>query len=178
MAEGEPRRIGITVEIKPHAYDPVRDWELFEQVLPRRLLAFAIDLAVILAPLALVAVVILMLGFVTLGLGWRLLPLLYPGTVVWALIYYGATLGQPASATIGMRAMQLEIRTWYGAPCYFVLGALHAVVFYVSVSALTPLVLGVGFFNARRRLLHDFVLGTVVINNGRRALSLRTARTR
>jgi hypothetical protein len=48
--ESEPGRIGITVEIKPHAYDPVRDWERFEQVLPRRLLAFAIDLAVILAP--------------------------------------------------------------------------------------------------------------------------------
>lgn len=178
MAKGEPRHIGITVEIKPHAYDPARHWELFEQVLPRRLLAFAIDLAVILAPVVLVAVVVTLLGVVTLGLGWWLFRFLYPGTVVWALIYYGATLGHPASATIGMRAMQLEVRTWYGAPCHFVLGALHAVAFYVSISALTPLVLGVGFFNTRQRLLHDFALGTVVINSRRRSTALRLARTR
>jgi uncharacterized RDD family membrane protein YckC len=136
--ESEPGRIGITVEIKPHAYDPVRDWERFEQVLPRRLLAFAIDLAIILAPVALVAALIILIGFVTLGLGWGLLSLLYPGTVVWALIYYGVTLGHPASATLGMRAMQIEMRTWYGAPCSFVVGALHAIAFYVSISVLTP----------------------------------------
>src|SRR5215469_11185386 len=110
MTRGEPRRIGITVEIKPHVYDPERDWERFEQVLPRRLLAFAIDLAVILAPVALAALAIILLGFVTLGLGWRLFSLLYPATVIWALIYYGATLGHPASATLGMRAMGLEMR--------------------------------------------------------------------
>jgi len=178
MAEGEPRRIGITVEIKPHAYDPVRDWELFEQVLPRRLLAFAIDLAVILAPVALAAILIVLIGFITFGVGWWLFSLLYPATVIWALIYYGATLGRPASATIGMRAMQLEMRTWHGAPCHFALGALHALVFYVSVSALTPLVLAAGFFNARHRLLHDFALGTVVINAGRRAKALRAFRPR
>jgi uncharacterized RDD family membrane protein YckC len=172
MVGGEPRRIAITVEIKPHAYDPVRNWELFEQVLPRRLLAFAIDLAVVLAPVALVAVIIILVGFATLGIGWWLLSLLYPATAVWALIYYGATLGHPASATIGMRAMQLEMRTWHGAPCHFVLGALHAVAFYISISALTPLALAVGFFNIRHRLLHDFVLGTVVINNGQRAAAL------
>jgi len=173
MAENEPRRIGITVEIKPHLFDPVRDWERFEQVLPRRLLAFAIDIAIILAPVAFVAVVVFLLGFVTLGIGWWFLSLLYPASVVWALVYYGATLGHPASATIGMRTMQLEMRTWYGAPCHFVLGALHAVAFSVSISALTPLVVALGFFNARQRLLHDFVLGTVVINNGRRAAALR-----
>jgi hypothetical protein len=55
-----------------------------------------------------------------------------------------------------------------GAPCYFVLGAVHAVAFYVSVTALTPFVLLVGLFNGRRRLLHDILLGTVVINSGAR----------
>ena len=64
-----------------------------------------------------------------------------------------------------MRVMDLELRTWYGAPGYFVLGATHAVLFWVSISFLTPLVLLVGLFNGRRRLLHDIVLGTVVINS-------------
>jgi uncharacterized RDD family membrane protein YckC len=71
-----------------------------------------------------------------------------------------------------MRVMDIELRTWYGAPCYFVLGAVHAVVFWVTISALTPLILLVGFFNSRNRLLHDILLGTVVINNAARAAAL------
>ena len=164
MAEGDPRRIGVTFEVKPHAYDPAQNPELFEGVLPRRVLAFVIDVAVILAPVALAFVVIILFGLVTFGLGWGLLGLLSPGTVIWTLAYYGLTLGGPASATIGMRVLEIEMRTWYGAPCYFVLGAVHAVAFYATMSVLTPLVLLVGLFNARHRLLHDIVLGTVVIN--------------
>ena len=72
-----------------------------------------------------------------------------------------------------MRAMEIEIRTWYGAPAYFLLGAVHAVVYWVSVSVLTPFILLVGLFNARRRLLHDILVGTVLINNPARAASLR-----
>ena len=37
--------------------------------------------------------------------------------------------------------------------------------FWTSVSLLTPLVLVVGLLNGRRQLLHDLVLGTVVVNN-------------
>ena len=151
MAQSEKKRMGVTVEIKPHAYDPVLNWDLFDGVLPRRLLAFAIDAAIIFAAAALATVVIIVFGFVTLGLGWWLFTLLYPGTVIWALIYYGSTLGSPASATIGMRVMDIEMRTWYGAPAYFVLGAVHAVVYWISVSVLTPFIVLVGFFNARRR---------------------------
>ena len=73
--------------------------------------------------------------------------------------------------------MDLELRTWYGAPGYFVLGAMHAVLFWVSISFLTPLVLLVGLFNGRRRLLHDIVLGTVVINSLGRTQAAQPART-
>jgi uncharacterized RDD family membrane protein YckC len=72
-----------------------------------------------------------------------------------------------------MRAMEIEMRTWYGAPAYFVLGAVHAIVFWISLSVLTPFILLVGLFNARRRLLHDILVGTVLINNPSRASSLR-----
>jgi uncharacterized RDD family membrane protein YckC len=68
------------------------------------------------------------------------------------------------------------MRTWYGAPAYFVLGAVHAVAYWVTVSVLTPLVLLVGLFNERRRLLHDILVGTVVINNPARAEALRPYR--
>jgi uncharacterized RDD family membrane protein YckC len=39
------------------------------------------------------------------------------------------------------------------------------VLFWVSISFLSPLVLLVGLFNGRRRQLHDVILGTVVINS-------------
>jgi uncharacterized RDD family membrane protein YckC len=96
--------------------------------------------------------------------------------VLWAIAYYGLTLGSPASATIGMRVMDIEMRTWYGAPTYFVLGAVQAVVFWVTVSMLTPFVLLVCLFNERRRCLHDMLVGTVVINNAARSASLRASR--
>ena len=54
-----------------------------------------------------------------------------------------------------------------------VMGAVHAALFWVSVSFLTPLILLVTLFNARHRTLHDIVLGTVVINNAARADALR-----
>jgi uncharacterized RDD family membrane protein YckC len=165
MADHEPRRPDGSVDVKPHAYDPVRNPELFEGVLARRILAFLIDALIIFAPVALACVCVALFVLVTFGLAWPLLFLLYPGTVIWILVYYGSTLGSPPSATLGMRALGLEMRTWYGAPCYFVLGAVHAIAFYVSVSALSPLVLLVGLFNARKRLLHDILLGTVVINS-------------
>src|SRR5690349_3988676 len=103
-------------------------------------------------------------------------PLYWPLIVIWAICYYGFTLGSAASATVGMRAMDLEMRTWYGSPCYFVLGAVHAIVFWITVSFLTPLVLLVGFFNARKRLLHDMLVGTIVINNPARAQMVRGVR--
>jgi len=173
MTESGPSRIGISVDVKPHAYDPVANPELFEGVLARRLMAFFIDLAIIALPVVAAAIFILLFGLVTFGLGWMLFWLLSPASIVWALLYYGLSMGSPASATIGMRAVELEIRTWYGAPAYFVLGAVHAVVYWVSVSVLTPLILLVGLFDGRRRLLHDMLVGTVLINNPARAASLR-----
>jgi uncharacterized RDD family membrane protein YckC len=163
----------VSIDIKPHAYDPATQPELFEGVLPRRVIAFIIDFVIIAVPVVLAAMFIFAFGIVTLGLGWALYWLLPPASVIWAIAYFGFSLGGPASATIGMRVMDLEMRTWYGAPAYFVLGAVHAIVFWFSVSALTPFILLVCFFNERRRLLHDIVLGTIVINNARRASMLR-----
>ena len=170
-------RIGISADVRPHAYDPFANPELFERLLSRRVAAFIIDLIVIALPLVVAAMFIFVLGLITFGLGWALFWLLSPASVIWALFYYGTTLGSPASATLGMRAMEIEMRTWYGAPAYFVLGAVHAVVYWVSVSVLTPLVLVIGFFNPRRRLLHDMLVGAVIINNPARAAALRLAAT-
>jgi uncharacterized RDD family membrane protein YckC len=162
---------------QPHAFDPFSQPELFRGVLTRRVFAFLIDLVVLAIPVILAYLFVAVFGLITLGLGWLLFWLVWPASVIWAVIYYGASLGGPHSATMGMRVMDLELRTWYGAPSYFVLGAAHAVLFWVSVSFLTPLVLLIGLFNGRRRLLHDIVLGTVVINSSVRAQAAQPART-
>jgi uncharacterized RDD family membrane protein YckC len=150
--------------VPPHAFDPRMQPELFRGVLTRRVFAFLIDLIVLSIPVILACIFIAVFGVITLGLGWALFWLVSPASVIWALIYYGSTLGGPHSSTLGMRVMDLEMRTWYGAPAYFVLGAAHALLFWVSVSFLTPFVLLIGLFNSRGRLLHDIILGTVIIN--------------
>jgi uncharacterized RDD family membrane protein YckC len=173
MSDDGPRKIGVSIEVKPHAYDPIANPELFEGVLARRCIAFVIDIIIIAIPVLFAAAFIFIVGLITLGLGWILYWLLSPAAVIWAICYYGLTFSSPASATIGMRAMDIEMRTWYGAPAYFVLGAVHAIVYWVTISFLTPLILLVAFFNHRRRLLHDMLVGTIIINNGARAQVLR-----
>src|SRR6266446_6209290 len=163
--------------VPAHAFDRWTQPELTRGVLTRRLIAIMIDLVVLSIPVILAYVFIAVFGLITLGLGWLLFWLVWPAAVIWAIIYYGASLGGPHSATLGMRLMDLELRTWYGAPGYFVLGAMHAVLFWISVSMLTPLVLLVGLFNGRRRLLHDLILGTVVVNSSVRTQVAQPART-
>ena len=170
-------RSGGAPDFQPHAFDPWMQPELFRGVLTRRVFAFLIDIVVLAIPVILACMFIAVFGVVTLGLGWALFWLVSPASVIWALIYYGASLGGPHSATLGMRVMDLELRIWYGAPGYFVLGAMHAVLFWISVSVLTPLVLLIGLFNGRRRLLHDIILGTVVINSSVRNPVGQPART-
>jgi uncharacterized RDD family membrane protein YckC len=176
MTDSRTPRISISLDAKPHAYDPAANRELFEGVLGRRIIAFVIDVIIIAIPLVIVWICIFIFGLITFGLGWALFWMFSPASIIWALFYYGLTLGGPASATIGMRAMELEMRTWYGAPTYFVLGAVHAIVFWITVSVLTPLILLVGLFNSRRRLLHDMLVGVVLINKPAPAASLARSR--
>jgi len=156
-----------------HAFDPDRNPELFDGVLSRRIIAFLIDAFFIIGPIVLLALFIFVFGLVTLGLGWLLFWLLSPIFVIWAIVYTGSTLGSPESATIGMRMMDLEMRIWNGGRMYFLLRAVHVIFFWVLTTTLTPLVLLVGLLNRRRRLLHDFLTGTVLINNERRAAAIR-----
>jgi uncharacterized RDD family membrane protein YckC len=176
MVDSNQQRAGFSFDVKPHAYDPAISPELFEGVLARRMIAFCIDVAVISIPIVLAALFIVVFGILTLGFGFFLFFLLSPGAMIWALAYYAMMFASPKSATIGMRVMDLEMRTWYGAPAYALLGAIHAIAFWISVSALTPLVLLVGLFNTRGRLLHDMLVGTVVINNPARATLLAPPR--
>jgi len=170
--DGGQQQLSLESSDKPHAYDPTTQAEYFEGVLGRRVIAFMIDIVIIFALTVLTYVLLLFAGIFTLGLTWLLFGLALPAV---ALAYNAITLSNPRSATIGMRVTDLQMRTWYGAPMYALLAAFHAVLYYISVTVLTPFVLLIAPFNARKRCLHDFVAGTVVINSEERAQIYRQA---
>ena len=159
-------RFQDTAGEREFAYDPDTQPELFEGVRSRRFLAFLIDATIILILTFIVGVLVFLLGILTLGFGWLLYGGIFPAV---ALIYTAMTAGGPNSATIGMRTMGLEMRTWYGTKMYHLLAAMHALVFYFSISILTPFVLLVCLFNGRKRCLHDMLMGTIVINSKKQA---------
>jgi uncharacterized RDD family membrane protein YckC len=163
MTGGILRGVDLLMDTDSYAFDRVVDRELFKDVLSRRIIAFLIDLFILAVPIMLAALFLFLFVAFPLRTGWAGFWLLGALSVIWMLIYYGATIGGPASATMGMRAVGLEVRTWFGSRCYWELGAAHGMLFWVIASALTPLVLLFGLLNARHQLLHDFLLGTVVI---------------
>jgi uncharacterized RDD family membrane protein YckC len=154
------------------AWSPASNPRLFEGVRSRRMLAFVIDVMVIAAPIVAATLFVLVLSILTLGLGLVLLWPLHVAAVLWAVLYYGMTIGGSASATIGMRLTGLQIRTWQGDRASFLLGAVHAIVFWTSVTVLTPLVLLVSLINPRKQLLHDMLLGAIVVRNPAHAADL------
>jgi uncharacterized RDD family membrane protein YckC len=143
-------------------YDAVRDADLFDGILSKRIVAFVIDAVLIVALMVPAAMIVGIFGIVTLGIGWLLFSPLF---AIVALGYVALTLGGRGSATFGMRIAGIEIRTWSGQRMFPLLAILHAVIFWISVSVLTPLILLVGLFTARRQLLHDLLLGVVALNS-------------
>jgi uncharacterized RDD family membrane protein YckC len=135
--------------------------ELYDGVLGRRAIAFIVD-AIIVGLLFLpLALILFVFGLLTLGLGWFLYPALLP--VTW-IVYVACTAGGPAAATPGMRIAGLRLMTGSGRSPGPLLALTHSLLFWLSASLLTPLVLLVGLVTDRHRLLHDIVLDMVVVN--------------
>jgi uncharacterized RDD family membrane protein YckC len=136
------------------------DWRAYSGVLSRRIFAFVIDYAIVLLLCIPAAVIVFFLGVITLGLGFFLYPALF---VIVAVLYFGMTLGGPSQATPGMRAMGIAMARMDGRRIDFLLSTVHIVLFWVINSVLTPLILLAGLFTERSRLVHDFLLGTVIV---------------
>ena len=126
----------------------------------KRIIAYCLDVAVVLLCVLALTVALFILGFVTFGLAWILLAMMFGGmTTIVGILYAGLSIGSAAQATPGMQAVGLRFTLDNGEAPGFVYGAVHLVLFYLSVSFLTPAVLLVTFINKRKRLLHDIVLG-------------------
>ncbi len=120
----------------------------------RRILALAIDFAVVSVVAFLLWLVLLVL---TLGLSLAVLPPLFPFV---AFFYNGLTVSGRHMATPGMRLLDLEIRRTDGTRVPFLYAAVHAVLFYVSW--MFPPVFLISLLADDKRCLHDMLAGVVV----------------
>jgi len=136
------------------------NWRAYSGVLSRRIFAFVIDYLFVLLLCIPAAVIVFFLGILTLGLGFMLYPALF---FIVALLYFGLTLGGASQGSPGMRAMGLAMTRVDGRRMDFLTAMVHTVLFWVINSVLTPLVLLAGLFIERSRLVHDLLLGTVVV---------------
>jgi len=127
----------------------------------RRTVALLFDLLLISMIFWGLFVVFVILGVVTFGLSWFLIPALYPAI---AIIYNGVSVSGPRMATPGMGLMDLEMRSQDGRPATFLQAAAHVILFYLSwgVTLLAPINLITSLFNNDKRCLHDIVAGVVV----------------
>ncbi|WP_421366933.1 RDD family protein [Agrobacterium tumefaciens] len=136
------------------------DRRAYSGVLSRRIFAFLIDYAIVLLLCIPAAVIVFFLGVITLGLGFFLYPALF---VIVAVLYFGVTLSGPSQASPGMRAMGIAMARMDGRRIDFLLATVHIALFWIINSVLTPLILLAGLFTERSRLVHDFLLGTVMV---------------
>ena len=136
------------------------DWRAYSGVLSRRVFAFLIDYAIVLLLCIPAAVIVFFLGVITLGLGFFLYPALF---VIVAVLYFGVTLSGPSQASPGMRAMGIAMARMDGRRIDFLLATVHIALFWIINSVLTPLILLAGLFTERSPLVHDFLLGTVMV---------------
>ena len=148
-------------EIIASRFDDVR---AYDGVRTRRIFAFCLDYLIVALLLIPFAILVLVLGLLTFGLGWMLFAVLGPAV---ALIYVWSTLGGPNQATVGMRAMGIRLERLDGQPVDGMLAIVHSVLFWAANVVLTPLILLVSLFADRKRTLHDLLLGTVVARSDR-----------
>lgn len=140
------------------------DVRAYDGVRTRRVLAFCIDYLIVALLLIPFAIVVFLLGIITLGLGWALFGILAPAV---ALIYVWNTLGGRNQATTGMRMMGIRLDRLDGRSVDGLLAVVHTVLFWAGNVILTPLILLVSLFADRKRTVHDLLLGTVVTRDDR-----------
>lgn len=157
----DPYPSASSVEIyRPGADEAFADWR-FEEVAVRRVIAYVIDVVIVGLLMAAVMLAGVALTVLTLGLAGPLL-----GLVSFAVILVGYTtllVGGPRSATFGMRLLGIEVRRLDGGRPDYLLAGVSVLLFYVLHIASSWLLLLVALFNRRRRLVHDFLCGTVVV---------------
>jgi uncharacterized RDD family membrane protein YckC len=145
---------------RPTLPDPSTAPELFEGLLTRRVAAWFIDVLIMGTMIAVFSIFGLIAGFLTFGLAWLALIVVVPATVV---LYYGATLGSAKRATVGMQAMDIVLTPTRGQPLNGPIAFTHALVFWITFWISWPVSLLFALFTPRRQMLHDLIVGTLMV---------------
>jgi len=161
-----------TAPRRPELPDPVTHPELFENLLPRRVMAYVVDVSAMIVIGMIITVVGLLLGFFTLGLAWLALPVVIPLAI---LCYYAATLGSPMRATFGMNMMDIVLTPTRGRPLDGWRILIHPIIFWVSIWVSWPISLAFALFTPRRQMLHDLLAGTLMVRRSPMVRHWRTA---
>jgi len=142
--------------------DPERDPQFYDGVPLRRLVAFVIDSVLILLLMWVIGLVGMLVGVLTLGLALPVFAVLFMS----AGFFYRWLLIAQQSATIGMAMTGIELRRADGERLDGVTAFLHTGGFYVCLAVFVLMIASIVimFGSAHRRMLHDLVLGTVMIN--------------
>lgn len=145
--------------VMPGLPDPDRDPQFYDGIRGRRLVAWFVDVAIVL--LAGVPVAILF-GLLTLGFGFALFPLIVAGI---GFLYRTATLAG-GSATWGMRLMGIEFRRHDGTRLDPTTALLHTTIYAASLFFVFPQILSCATILATRyrQSVADIVLRTTAIN--------------
>jgi len=137
--------------------DPLDRPELFEGIILKRVVAYLVDVLLLLGVMAFMWVLVVL----TLGLLGGVAAMLTPFI---PLAYHTLLIGGRDSATLGMRMTGIHVRRLDGGVPGYPQAALLTLLFYASM-ALTGLLLIVALFNERGRCLHDYLSGTITVVN-------------
>jgi uncharacterized RDD family membrane protein YckC len=164
MAQGHPNDDGKLETMSEYSRPlPDENWGYrrpsgMRGVLMSRIFAFFVDVIIITVLFYIFFMLFAILGFVTFGLTWFLIPPLFWLT---ALLYNGITISGRKRSTLGMRLFGIELVHVDGGPLSFLTAAVHAVLFYISWTILTPFILLIGLMRDDRRMLHDLLTGAI-----------------
>lgn len=155
---------------EPEWADPWRHPLYYRGITFRRVFAYLIDAVIVMVTAGLVWVTSGIFTLLTFGLLWPLQALI---VAMVPLLYHSLLIAGPASATLGMRAAGIRVMSIApgaeadgGRPTLFQ-AMIQTVAFYGSLAVTGSLILLLALFNPRRRTLHDFLAGTVVVNDRR-----------
>lgn len=152
----------ITIIPPSSGMDPLLQPQLFDGITLKRILAYAVDAVMVMLTAFAVWIGMGLLSILTLGL---LFPLQALAVTLVPLAYHTLLIASPGAATIGMRVFGIRVVSLLdGARPSLAQAIIQTIAFYGSIAMTASLVLIVALFNPRRRTLHDFLAGTVVIN--------------
>lgn len=135
--------------------DPDRQAVFYDGIPAKRLFAWVVDVA-------LIFIVMLLLGLLTLTLAWFLWPLFWIAT---SFLYRSLSIGT-GSATLGMRLMNIELRNAQGHRLSGTEAMMHTAGYLICASFFLPQVLSLAMIalGQRHQSLPDTILGTAAIN--------------